>query len=126
MQVFLIGTLVFFSVNSINLIFSTAPSFAKEMNVEVDVVANIMTLAGTGEIVFRIIHGWLADRRIFSALTQIYVIMLCCTVATVLCATLHGVVGMCTHYAAILLVLDIGQLYLSFQPLLLYRLLITS
>ncbi|XP_067948714.1 monocarboxylate transporter 9-like isoform X2 [Watersipora subatra] len=91
-QVLMIGTLVFFAVNSINLIFTTAPSFAKENDVEVDVVATIMTLAGTLEIVFRMIHGWLADRRIFSALTQICLIMLACTAASLLCSFLHGVI----------------------------------
>ena len=89
----LIGLLVFFAVNCINLIYVTTPSYADEHGVKKEKVADIMLYTAFVEIVMRILHGLFADRRIISALAQICIIMVLCMVGAALCAALPGLAG---------------------------------
>ena len=93
LQVLLIGLLVFFAVNCINLIYVTTPSYADEHGVKKEKVADIMLYTAFVEIVMRILHGLFADRRIISALAQICIIMVLCMVGAALCAALPGLAG---------------------------------
>lgn len=92
-QVMLIGLLLFFATNSINLIYTTAPSYAKEYNVSQSEVTDIMLYTAIGEIGMRVFHGWFADRGIITALSQICIMMVVCTIGAVLSSSLPGVAG---------------------------------
>lgn len=68
-----------------------------------------MLYTAIAEIMMRVLHGLFADRRIISALAQICIIMVLCTLGSALCAALPGLAGknsVITVYILLLLYAD--------------------
>lgn len=70
-----------------------------------DTVALALTIAGVVEIPARIVNGFLADRKIMSAVTHLSLCMCLTGTAALLCATISGLEGRFLEGWGILLVL---------------------
>lgn len=88
--------MLFFAMSANCLFMATTPSFADENGVPLEVLSIVMAATGACEIVCRIINGWVADRKLVTALIQLSLVLLMTGGAMFLAALIPGIVGMWT------------------------------
>lgn len=71
----------------------TTPSFANEYGVSLEQLSTLMAVTGACEIPCRVINGFIADRKIMAAMTQLSLVLLLSGVAGFLTVILPGYIG---------------------------------
>lgn len=94
LQVMMICFLLFWAMNANCLFITTTPSYATDNGVKPEEIANIMAVTGVIEIVCRIAHGWIADRKVMPAITQLALVLFLSGIAAFIAAIIPGVIGM--------------------------------
>jgi len=88
----LAAALIFYA-NALTVVYTSMAAYARRVGVDKETVAVLLAASGGVEVLSRVLHGWLSDRRILPSLVHLALCQAATGAAAALCPAIGGDVG---------------------------------